>query len=314
MIRYTARRLAITAIQLFCVGTIVFVLLRLVPGDPAKAVLGENATESQLDQIRHQLGLDQPLVNQFLGFWEKLLHGDLGSSLISGRAVVSDLNLRFGNTLELVVCAVVLALIVGIPLGMLAAVRANKATDHVVTGGAVLGLSFPVFVLGGLLVLIFSQWLPILPPTRFEALQDDPLVHLRLLILPVLTLTAAPAAVVTRMARSAMLEVLSTDYVRTARAKGIGERKVIVKHALRNSMNAVASVTGLELATLLGGTVIVETIFGWPGLSSLLMSGIRSSDYPVVQGVVLVIAVLTILINMLVDFTLRVLDPRIGAA
>ena len=314
MIGYLARRVALTAIQLLCVGTIVFLLLRLVPGDPAAAVLGDNATEEQLAHVRQQLGLDRPLTTQFLDFWARLLHGDLGTSLISGRTVVSDLNLRLGNTLELVLCAVLLGLIIGIPLGVFAAVRADKPADHVVTGAAILGLSLPVFVLGALLLLVFSQWLPILPPTRFEALQDDPLTHLRLLVLPVLTLTAAPAAVVARMTRSAMLEVLGADYVRTARSKGIGERKVLIRHALRNSLNAVASVTGLELATLLGGTVIVETIFGWPGLSSLLMSGVRSSDYPVVQGVVLVIAVLTILVNMLVDLTLRVLDPRIGVA
>lgn len=310
---FLVRRIGLMLIQLFLAGTLIFVIVRLVPGDPARAVLGDTATPDQIAQIHRQLGLDRPMLVQFGEFWNALFHGSLGTSLVSGRPVLTDVALRLGNTLELVLLAILLSVVVGVPLGAAAARRADRTRDYALTSGAVIGLSTPVFVLGTVLVLVFSVALPILPPARFVTFVEDPLAHLRLLVLPVVTLAAAPAAVVLRMTRSAMLEVLSSDFVRTARGKGIGERKVMIAHALRNSMNPVTSAVGLELAMLLGGTVIVETIFGWPGLSSLLMSGVEARDYPVVQGVVLVIAGLTIVINLLVDVAYRLIDPRIGA-
>lgn len=311
---FLIRRLGLLLLQLLAAGTLIFVIIRLVPGDPARAVLGETATEEQIAEIHEQLGLNDPLLTQFADFWGQLLRGSLGESLVSGRPVLTDVGLRIGNTLELVLLAVGISILVGIPLGAAAARRADKARDYAITSVAVVGLSLPVFVLGTVLVLLFSVALPILPPARFVTFAEDPLGHLRLIVLPVLTLAAAPTAVVLRMTRSAMLEVLTSDFVRTARGKGIGERRVVIAHALRNSMNPVTSIIGLELAMLLGGTVIVETIFGWPGLSSLLMSGVEARDYPVVQGVVLVIAAMTIVINLAVDVAYRVIDPRIGAS
>src|SRR5690606_25519746 len=209
------------------------------------------------------------------------------------------------------ILAVALSLIIAIPLGTLAAMRANRPTDLALSSFAMLGLSLPSFVTGTVLVLVFGLKLRWIPQSSFVAWSADPIAHMKLLILPGLTLGFANAAVILRMTRSSMLEVLRQDYVRTARAKGLSEKRVIAAHTLRNAINPVISIVGLEIATLLGGMVIVEQIFNWPGLSSLLMSGVLSRDYPVVQGVVLVIAVLTIVINVVVDILYAVLDPRI---
>jgi len=309
--RYFARRIIYLVVQVFCVATLVFLLLRLVPGDPARAVLGENATVEQVATVRHQLGLDRPLLVQYGRWMGHVVRGDFGASILSGRPVLTDVRQRIGNTIELIVLATLASLLVGIPLGIISALRANRAEDYTLSSAAMLGLSLPSFVVGSVLLLVFALKLHWLPPSQFVAWQENPGQHIKLLILPVVTLAASTTAVILRMTRSAMLEVIRQDYIRTARAKGLGERVVLLRHALRNAVNPVISVTGLELASLLGGTVIVETIYGWPGLSSLLLSGVRSRDYPVVQGVVLVIAVLTILINLLVDLTYGLLDPRI---
>jgi ABC-type dipeptide/oligopeptide/nickel transport system permease component len=308
--RYIARRMMYLVVQIFCVATLVFLLLRLVPGDPARAVLGENATVEQVATVRHQLGLDRPLLVQYGRWMGHIARGDFGASILSGRPVLTDVRQRIGNTIELIVLSTLLSLLVGIPLGIISALRANRAEDYTLSSAAMLGLSLPSFVVGSVLLLVFALKLHWLPPSQFVSWQQ-PGQHIKLLILPVVTLAASTAAVILRMTRSAMLEVIRQDYIRTARAKGIGERLILLRHALKNAVNPVISVTGLELASLLGGTVIVETIYGWPGLSSLLLSGVRSRDYPVVQGVVLVIAVLTILINLLVDLAYGLLDPRI---
>jgi len=240
-----------------------------------------------------------------------VLRGDLGTSITSGRPVATDVRDRLGNSLELIVLATALSLIIGLPLGIIAGLRANRLPDFVLSAAAMLGLSLPGFVVGTVLLLIFALRLRWLPQTQFVEWSEDPAGHFKLVILPVLTLAASTVAVIMRMTRSSMLEVVRQDYIKLARAKGLSERTVILRHALRNAINPVVSVVGLELATLLGGTVIVETIFGWPGLSSLLIAGVRARDYPVVQGVVLLIAVLTILINIAVDIAYAVLDPRI---
>ncbi|TCP53019.1 peptide/nickel transport system permease protein [Tamaricihabitans halophyticus] len=307
---FLARRAGLALIQLFVVGTIVFLLARLIPGDPARAVLGDNATEDQVAQVRELMNLDAPQWEQYFGFWGNLLRGDLGVSLISGRTVLEDLPVRMGNSLELVLLALALAMAIGIPLGRLAATKANKAIDHIVTGGAILGISLPVFVLGTLLLLVLGVWWPVLPPERFVSFAEDPLTHLRVLLLPVLTLTAASTAVVARMTRSAMLETLSADYVRTARAKGLREKHVVRRHALRAAMLPIVSVSSVELTTLIGSTVLVESIFGWPGMSSLLMNAVTVRDYPVIQAVVLATATIVIVVNLIADITVRALDPR----
>jgi len=308
---FITRRLLTLVVQMFFVAVLVFLMLRLVPGDPARGILGESATEEQVAEMRRQLGIDRPLIEQFVDWFGGVLTFDLGDSIISGRSVAGDVANRITNSLELIVVAVALSLIIAIPLGTLAAMRANRPTDLALSSFAMLGLSLPSFVTGTVLVLVFGLKLRWIPQSSFVAWSADPIAHMKLLILPGLTLGFANAAVILRMTRSSMLEVLRQDYVRTARAKGLSEKRVIAAHTLRNAINPVISIVGLEIATLLGGMVIVEQIFNWPGLSSLLMSGVLSRDYPVVQGVVLVIAVLTIVINVVVDILYAVLDPRI---
>jgi peptide/nickel transport system permease protein len=310
--RYVARRLLQLVVQVFLVATVVFLLIRLVPGDPARAILGETAQEEQIAKVRSQLGIDRPLPEQYVTWLGRTARGDLGTSISSGRPVMLDIQQRIGNTVELIVLSVLVSLIIGMPLGILAALRSNRPADYVISSAAVLGLSLPSFVVGTILLLVVGLRLRWLPPSQFVPWQQDLAQHLRVIALPVIALSASTIAVIIRMTRSSMLEVVRQDYIRTARAKGLGDRVVIARHALRNALNPVVSIVGLEIAALLGGTVIVETIFNWPGLSSLLIAGVRARDYPVVQGVVLLIAVLTVLINLLVDLIYGWLDPRIS--
>lgn len=310
MTSFVLRRMGIALLQLVIVATIVFLLIRLIPGDAARAVLGENATDEQVTAMRSTMGLDDAFPIQFLNYWKNLLTGDLGVSLISGRPVAADLIVRFGNSLEIIILAIVVSLILGVFLGRLAAVRNDKALDHIITGGSVLGISLPVFVTGTLLILVFSVWLPVLPPQRYVGFFTDPVGHLQLILLPVIALAATSTAVIMRMTRSAMLETLSADFVRTVRAKGVAERNVITSHALRNALVPVVSITSVELATLIGSTVLIETIFGWPGMSSMLMQAVTDRDYPVIQAVVLSASVFVIVVNLVADIVIRLLDPR----
>lgn len=309
--RFIARRMLTLVGQVLLVATIVFLMLRLVPGDPARAILGETASEEQIANMRDKLGISRPIWEQYVDWLGNVVRGDLGNSIISGRSISSDIVDRFGNSAELILISVVASLIIAVPLGTIAALKRNRFPDFAISSIAMLGLSLPGFVVGTVFVLVFGLKWGILPQARFVNWSDDPLGHLKLLILPSMTLAIGNAAVLLRMMRSSMLEVLRQDYVRTARAKGLNESGVVRKHMLRNAINPVVSLVGLEIATLLGGMVIVEQIFNWPGLSTLLLSGVLSRDYPVVQGVVLVIAVVTITVNVLVDITYAVLDPRI---
>jgi len=308
---FFTRRIFQLLLQAFLAATVIFFLIRLVPGDPVRAILGENATEEQVQVVRGQLGLNEPVYQQDVDYLGNVVQGDFGKSVISGRPVMTDIRLRLANTLELAIISVIVSILLGLPLGIIAALKANRAPDVILSSTSALGLALPGFVVGTVLLLIFSLKLGWLPLGRFVSFRDDPVQHIKLIILPVATLSASAIAVVMRMTRSSMLEVVRQDYIRTARAKGLMERTVVMRHALRNSINPVISIIGLELAALLGGTVIVETIFNWPGLSSLLISGVRSRDYPVIQGTVLLICILTIVINLLVDIAYGLLDPRI---
>lgn len=309
--RFIARRMLILIGQVLLVATIVFLMLRLVPGDPARAILGETASEDQIAAMRDKLGISRPIWEQYVDWLGNAVQGDLGTSIISGRSISGDIFDRLSNSAELIVISVVASLIIAIPLGTIAALKRNRFADLAISSVAMLGLSLPGFVIGTVFVLLFGLKWGILPQSRFVSWGDDPIGHLKLLILPSLTLTIGNAAVLLRMMRSSMLEVFRQDFVRTARAKGLAEGQVIRSHTLRNAVNPVVSLVGLEVATLLGGMVIVEQIFNWPGLSTLLLSGVLSRDYPVVQGVVLVIAVITIVVNVIVDITYALLDPRI---
>lgn len=330
---YLVRRLLNLIPVLLGITLLVFAFLHLIPGDPAVVMAGERATPEQVAALREQLGLNQPLPIQYLVFLGNLLRLNFGTSIISGVPIYEEIKTRWPATFELSVAAMLVATIIGIPAGVLAAVRKNSAVDNLTMSGSLIGVSLPVYWLGLLLVYLFAvnlQWLPpsgrisidagfnFKPITGFYVLDSllqgdfkafkDVLAHL---ILPAITLGTIPLAILARITRSAMLEVLSQDYIRTARAKGLLERWVILKHALKNALLPVVTIIGLQFGTLLGGAILTETIFSWPGIGSWIYEGILSRDYPVVQGGVVFVAVAFVLINLLVDLSYGFLDPRI---
>lgn len=330
---YVLRRLLGLVPVLFGITLLVFLFLQLIPGDPAQAILGERGTPEQLEALREKLGLNKPLYVQYLTFVKNILTGDLGTSAVSTIPVAEELKRRWPATFELALAATLVAVVLGIPVGILAAVRKNSLLDTFSMSLSLVGVSMPVFWLGLLLVYLFAvnlHWLPtggrlstdlaidFRPITGFLvldgmlALKPEVLMDaLRHLILPALTLGTIPLAILTRITRSAMLEVLSQDYVRTARAKGLAERQVILKHALKNALLPVVTIIGLQFGTLLGGAILTETIFSWPGIGSYIYEGILNRDYPVVQAGVLVVATVFVLVNLLVDLSYALLDPRI---
>ena len=310
--RYVVRRLLQAALMIFVVATLVSVFIHFIPGDPAYVILGEErATEERVEAIRDDLGLNRPIYVQYAEWLGGVVRGDFGDSLISGRPIRTDLQLRIPRTFELGGAAVLISVIVGIPLGVIAARYRNSAPDLLATSFAILGLSVPVFVIGPLLVLALSVKTNILPASGYVPLQEDPVEHLKRLALPAFTLGILSSATIIRMTRSSMLEVLGEDYVRSARSRGLGERSVLFTHALRNALIPVITIIGLQMGTLLGSSVLVEYIFNWPGVSTYLIDGINRRDYPIVQAVILVIAVTFILLNLLTDLIYAWIDPRI---
>jgi peptide/nickel transport system permease protein len=306
VLHYVARRLVAAVPTLLGVSVVVFMMVRLLPGDPARIVAGLLATESDVEHIRHQLGLDQSAPAQYATFLTHLLHFDLGTSVRSGQPVTSEVLARLPWTVELAVTSIAVAAALGIGGGMLAALYHNQKLDSLVSAVMLFGISMPVYWFGLMLIAIFAiklQWLP-------AAGSQDPGAW----ILPTLTLAAFSVALIARMTRSAMLDVLRADYVRTARAKGLVERVVVYGHALRNALLPIVTVVGHQFGTLLGGAVLTETVFGWPGMGQLLVDALFSRDYPVVQGIVLTFSALFILVNLAVDVLYGVIDPRIHYA
>ena len=288
---------------LLAVTVIIFAVVRLIPGDPAVMLAGLTATPEQLELTRARLGLDQPVVTQYFIFMGNLLHGDMGTSIRSGLPVTEEIMHRLPNTILLTVTAMLIATVVGIAAGIISGVKQYSVFDYSSTLLVLFGISAPVFWLALMLMLLFSlqlDWLPAIGSGSW-----------RHLILPAVSLAAAVTAFIARMTRSSMLEVIRQDYVRTARAKGLTERLVILRHALKNALIPVVTVIGMMTATLLGGAVFVEVVFAWPGLGRLLVEAILFRDYPVVQGIVLIFASIFILINLLVDISYAYLDPRI---
>ena len=303
MLTYLLRRILIAVPTLLGVVLLVFLMVRLAPGDPAILLAGEFATPETLEAIRTRYGLDRPLPEQFALYLGALLQGDLGESARSRRPVLEELKTYFPNTVVLATAAILVALATGIPLGILAALRQGSWLDLGVMVLALLGVSMPVFWFGLLAILIFSVelgWFPVAG--------KGTLAHL---VLPAVTLGINATALLARMTRGTLVEVLSQDYIRTARAKGLAERVVIFKHALRNALIPVVTVAGLEFGSLLAGAVITETIFAWPGLGQLLVGSILSRDYPVVQGAVLLVAFTFTLVNLMVDLLYAWIDPRV---
>jgi peptide/nickel transport system permease protein len=298
--------------MIFVVASLVAIFIQFLPGDPAYTILGENnATPERVAALRTELGLDRPILVQYGDWLGGVIRGDLGTSLTSNRPVATDLLHRLPRTFELIIGSTVLASLIGISAGVVAASHHNRAPDVIVSLVSLVWISTPVFVSGTLLLLVFGMWLKMFPAAGYVSFSDDPLGHIQRLVLPVITLALLDAAVILRMTRSSLLEVLNEDYVRTARAKGVDNRKVLYGHALRNALVPVITVIGLQMGTLLGGTVLVEFIFNWPGVSSYLIAGIGQRDYVVVQAVVLVIATLFIILNFVTDLIYAALDPRI---
>ena len=305
MFRFILRRLALSLPVLAVVVTSIFLLIHLIPGDPVVQMLGEGAKPADVEEIRHRLGLDQPLHIQYATYWQRLVRGDLGTSFKFNIPVADVLKTRYPATLWLALISLVVAISIAVPAGVTAAVNRGRWPDRLLGGVTLVGLSFPNFALGPVLILIFSiqaGWLPV-------SGRDSPASYL----LPAITLGTSMAAILTRMVRSSMLEQLSSDYVRTARAKGLSEGAVLYRHALPNGLIPVVTVIGLQFGALLAGAIITETIFSWPGLGRLTVEAIHARDYPLLQGCVLSIALTYVLVNFLTDLGYSLLDPRIRA-
>ena len=313
---YLLARVVLVVPVLFGVSLVTFALIRLVPGDPVSVVLGPDvrATPEQIANIRATYGLDDPAPVQYARWLGRVMQGDLGTSFRTGRSLSQELALRLPVTVELTVLAAVLGTIPALLVGVLAAVRRNSGADYAATVSTLLGVSMPNFLLATLLVLVFSIWLRWLPPLGYVELAKDPLGNLKTMLLPALSLGLPFAAILMRITRSSVLEVLGHDYVRSARAKGLPGAGVLGRHVLPNAAIPVITVAGIQIARLLGGAVIVETIFGLPGLGRYVYDAISMRDYPVVQGVTLVVAVAFVLVSLLVDVLYAVVDPRLRTA
>jgi ABC-type dipeptide/oligopeptide/nickel transport system permease component len=306
MLRFLAQRLLLTAPVLFLVATLVFLLIHLVPGDPVQQMLGESARAEEVNQIRHDWGLDLPLRVQYAHFMRGLLHADLGRSFKFNQPVRDVVLSRYPATLQLTLASLLVALLLAIPGGVQSAVWFRRWQDRLLAFLSLLGLSFPTFALGPVLILVFSIFLGWLPVSGRGSVAN--------LILPAFTMGSALAAILLRMVRGTMLDELRADYVRTARAKGLRERAVVYRHALRNSLIPVLTVVGLQFGSLLAGAIVTETIFSWPGLGRLTLQAISARDYPLTQGCLLAIAGTYIAVNLITDLLYSVLDPRIRAA
>ena len=310
MSAYIIQRLAFAVVTLFAVMTIVFFLVRILPGDPAYAILGDQASEENLQALRERLGLDAPLLTQYIDFLRGVMVGDWGTSLVSDRSVIDDIFAVMPATIELTVVALFLGAIIGIPSGVWSAIRRNKTADYVVRSLSLLGLSFPAFVSAVLLLLVFSiqlRWFPVMSSGRGASLGE----RLHELALPAINMGLIVAAYITRVSRSAMLEVLNQDYVRTARAKGLSFAAVVWKHCFRNSMVPVVTVVGLYLGILIGNSVLTEIIFNRPGLGKLVIGALTQRDYPMLQGLIVIYTTIVVLVNLITDLTYGLIDPRI---
>jgi peptide/nickel transport system permease protein len=301
--RFLLRRLVFTLPVLFGVATLVFSLIHLVPGDPAQAILGDSAAPEDVIELRHRLGLDRPLLVQYVGFLKGAAVGDLGISLRTREPVVGAIAARLPATFELAAAAMCVAIVVAVPLGILAAVYAGTAVDHAATTAALMGISIPNFWLGPLLAVVFSIGLGWLPVSG-----RGTLAHF---VLPAITLGAPLAAVLARITRASVIEELRELYVLAARARGVSHTRAVLKHAFRNSLIPIVTVLGLQVGSVLTGAVITETIFAWPGVGRLLVQSISFRDYPLVQGCILLIAISYVSMNLLVDVIYGFLDPRI---
>jgi peptide/nickel transport system permease protein len=329
--RYAIKRFLTIVPVLIGVSLIVFSFTHLIPGDPAVAMLGERATPQRVAEVRAQLGLDKPLYTQYFIYVDKVLHGDLGASILRGDPVLRDLIRRFPATVELALSAILIAIAVGVPMGIISAVWRNSFFDGFSRLVALTGVSMPIFWLGLMLAWFFGvmlRWLPtgfrlgtdvtLVAVTNFNILDSllakNPaalLSSFRHLVLPAVALSTIPMAVIARMTRASLLEVLSQDYIRTAESKGLPQQSVILRHAMRNALLPVMTVTGLQVGRLLAGAILTETIFSWPGIGLWIYESIQARDYPIVQGATLFIATIFVMVNLITDVLYAAVDPRI---
>ena len=303
MFQYTVRRLISTIPVLLGISVLLFFMLRALPGDPAQVIAGEMATQKEVELIRHQLGLDRPTYIQYGHFLWRLMRMDLGKSIKTQNPVITEILPRLQNTVILAVTATLLACLFGIPAGIVAAVRPYTIWDILVTALALFGISMPAFWLGLMLIVIFSVKLHWFPVGGSSGIQ--------FLVLPAVTLANMLVATFARNTRSSMMETLNQDYITTARSKGLKEQAIIIRHALKNALIPIVTIIGLQFGMLLGGTVLTETVFSWPGIGRLLVESILARDYPVIQGSILVFALLFILVNLTVDLLYGLIDPRV---
>ena len=301
--KFLLSRLASALIVVMGVSALVFLFLYMVPGDPVEVMLGESAQPADREALRRALGLDQPLLTQMGNYYNNLLHLNLGNSLYSQRPISEMLLERMPATVELALASLLVAVLIAFPMGVLAAVRKDTPWDQGAMGLSLVGISVPNFLMGPILILVFSLWLGWFPVSGRDGLIS--------LILPAITLGTAMSSILSRMVRATVLETLNEDYIRTARAKGLSERLVIWRHALRNALLPVITLLGLQLGVLLGGAVITEVVFSWPGLGSLTIESIQRRDYPVVQACVLLISLAYVVVNTLTDLVYGWLDPRV---
>ena len=303
MLNYIIKRLLSAVPVLIGISLLLFLMLRMLPGDPAQVLAGQMATPEEIDNIRHQLGLDRPIYIQYIAFLGRLAKFDLGRSARTQNPVIGEIWARLPNTILLALVAISLACLFGIPAGIISAVRPYTWIDYLITMSALFGISMPVFWLGLMLVVLFSVILKWLPAGGTGSWQH--------VILPSITLASFVIAFIARMTRSTMLETLSQDFTTTARSKGLTEKVVIIKHALKNALIPIITVVGLQFGLLLGGAVLTETVFAWPGLGRLIVDSILARDYPMIQGAILIFGLLYILVNLIVDLLYAFVDPRI---
>jgi len=308
---YIVRRLGATVVVMAVVAFIVFSLLYLTPGDPAAVIAGDVATEDDIKRIRQSLGLDQPFIVRFGAWLWSLLHGDLGISIFTNLPVTKLIAQRIEPTISLTICTLIVAIISSVPLGTIAAARAESKTDRAIMGFSVLGFSLPVFVSAYLLILLFSLQLQILPVQGYRPIAEGFWPWLKHLILPSLALGTVYAALITRITRASVLDVLAQDYIRTAQAKGLEERNILIHHALKNAAVPIITIIGIGIGLLISGAVVTETVFAIPGIGRLTVDAILRRDYPIIQGVILIFSATYVIINLLIDLSYVFFDPRI---
>jgi peptide/nickel transport system permease protein len=311
MLEFLVQRAAISAVTLFVISLVVFAGVRMIPGDPARTMAGTDADEAGLAEIRDKYGLNDAVPLQYVRWLRLAVTGDLGESIRTREPVIRTVGRKLPITIELAVLSLCVALAIAIPVGVLSAVRRNSVWDYLANGASLCGLSVPSFWLGIMLILLFSVRLGVLPASGFVPLWEDPVANLKRMIMPAFVLGTALTAVLMRQTRNSMIEILSADYIRTARSKGLAGRAVVFRHAIRNGLIPVVTILGLQMGALMGGAVVTEQIFVVPGFGRLIVEAVFTRDYPLVQGVVLITASAYVVINLLVDISYTILDPRI---